>query len=182
MSRPPTPLHAAALRRAAFAVALLAQQRGVQVATAESCTGGRVAAALTALPGSSRFTPGGVVSYANEAKTLFLGVDPATIAAQGAVSEPVAVAMAQGLLDRLLGGRGCAVSITGVAGPDGGTVAKPVGTVWFALAVQGPQGPTLCAERHRFLGGREDIQLQASHMALALLASALARWPAPPRP
>ena len=106
---------------------------GRRIATAESCTAGLVAARLTDLPGSSDYVAGGVVAYSNEAKIQLLGVDPALIEAHGAVSEPVAEAMAAGALQRF--GADTAVAITGIAGPGGGTPEKPVGTVCFTVAL-----------------------------------------------
>ena len=99
--------------------------------TAESCTGGLLAARLTDRPGSSAYVAGGVVAYANEAKTELLGVEPELLASHGAVSEPVAEAMADGALNRF--GADTAIAITGIAGPGGGTDDKPVGTVCFTV-------------------------------------------------
>jgi nicotinamide-nucleotide amidase len=110
--------------------------RGWKLATAESCTGGLIAAALTSVAGSSDVVERGFVTYSNEAKAEMLGVPMAMIAAHGAVSEEVAAAMARGALARAH--VQIAVSVTGVAGPGGGTVAKPVGLVWFGRA--GPDG------------------------------------------
>jgi PncC family amidohydrolase len=109
---------------------------GRTVATAESCSGGLVADVLTEIPGSSASFRGGVVAYANEAKVELLGVDPALIERHGAVSAEVAVAMAEGARRRLA--TDVAVAVTGVAGPDGGTAAKPVGLVYICVA--GPDG------------------------------------------
>lgn len=109
------------------------QQRGWCLATAESCTGGLVAAACTALPGSSAWFERGFVTYSNAAKTELLGVDAALIVKDGAVSESVAAAMAIGALQHSKAQ--AALSITGIAGPDGGSMAKPVGTVCFGWAV-----------------------------------------------
>lgn len=111
------------------------QHRGWRVATAESCTGGLIAAACTELAGSSAWFERGFVTYSNEAKTELLGVEPALIAAHGAVSEAVALAMARGALARSRAD--LAVAVTGIAGPTGGSAAKPVGTVWFAWATPG---------------------------------------------
>lgn len=107
-------------------------ERGLTVALAESCTGGMVAAALTAVPGSSRYFRGGVVSYADEAKRDLLGVDAAVLAAHGAVSAQVARAMAEGARTRF--GASLAASVTGIAGPDGGSAAKPVGLTYVGVA------------------------------------------------
>ena len=113
----------------------LLSKRGWMLATAESCTGGMISAACTDLAGSSNWFERGFVSYSNDAKAELLGVDPVLIAAHGAVSEEVARAMAAGAVTR-----SCAqvsVAVTGVAGPTGGSRAKPVGTVWFAWNVDG---------------------------------------------
>ena len=115
----------------ALAQRLLAQ--GWMLATAESCTGGLIAAACTELAGSSHWFERGFVSYSNAAKAQMLGVDAALIAAHGAVSEPVARAMAQGAVQHA--SAQVALAVTGVAGPGGGSADKPVGTVWFAWAV-----------------------------------------------
>lgn len=141
-----------------------AAQRGLRVATAESCTGGLVAAALTAIAGSSSVMDRGFVTYSNEAKTEMLGVPPELIAAHGAVSPEVAMAMAEGALQN--SHAQLAVSITGIAGPGGGSADKPVGLVHFALARTG-QG-TLHAEHH-FAGDRDDVRLLAAQTALGLL-------------
>ncbi|MEQ1900467.1 MAG: CinA family protein [Devosia sp.] len=116
---------------AAETVATL-RTRKLTVATAESCTGGLIAGALTSIPGSSDVVYGGFVTYANAAKILMVGVSPELLREYGAVSEPVARAMAEGA--RLMGGVDIAVAVTGIAGPDGGSVAKPVGLVHFAVA------------------------------------------------
>lgn len=145
--------------------ALLAGRR---IATAESCTAGLIAARLTDRPGSSEYVAGGVVAYANEAKTGLLGVDPALIEAHGAVSEPVAEAMAEGALERF--GADTAVSVTGVAGPGGGTADKPVGLVCWSVKLAG--GRTLT--RQTVLpGDRADIRDRATTVALHLLRRAL---------
>lgn len=115
---------------AAYLVELLGE-RGLKVATAESCTGGSVSAAITSVPGASAVMQGAVVSYSNDVKTGVLGVDPAAIAAEGAVSAPVVEQMAAGVAR--LCGADCAIAISGVAGPGGGTPDKPVGTVWICI-------------------------------------------------
>ncbi len=124
----------ALLERAAALVAAC-RARGLVLATAESCTGGLVSALLTEVPGSSAAFDRGFATYSNEAKAEMLGVPPALIAAEGAVSEAVARAMAAGALARSRAD--VAVSVTGVAGPGGGTAAKPVGLVHFACARRG---------------------------------------------
>lgn len=138
-------------------------QKGLTLATAESCTGGLVAGAITDVPGASRVFTHGFVTYANEAKTQMLNVPETMLAEYGAVSEPVARAMAEGAKDRA--GADYAVSTTGIAGPEGGTAEKPVGTVWFGVA-----GPTGTQAYHKlFQGNRASIRLQAVMFALALL-------------
>jgi nicotinamide-nucleotide amidase len=140
-----------------------ARGRGVRIATAESCTGGLVGARLTEIPGSSDVYVGGVVAYANELKTGVLGVDPALVAEHGAVSGPVAMAMARGAVERL--GADAAVSVTGIAGPGGGSEAKPVGTIWYGVAYAG----AVAAHRTLLPGTRHDIRARAAQAALHLL-------------
>lgn len=134
--------------------------RGWRVATAESCTGGWIAKALTDVPGSSRWFEGGVVSYSNTSKAALLDVPRAVLAAEGAVSEATVRAMAEGARSRL--GAALAVAVSGIAGPDGGTPEKPVGTVWFAWAA--PSGTTV--ERRVFAGDRAAVR--GASVALAL--------------
>lgn len=157
------------IEAAARAVVAAAAARGVMIATAESCTGGLVAGALTAVPGSSAVVERGFVTYSNAAKTQMLDVPAALIDQHGAVSEAVARAMAEGAVAR--SGASLAVSITGVAGPGGGSDAKPVGLVHFALARRG------AATLHRVerFGdiGREAVRLASVRAALALLAGAV---------
>jgi len=137
------------------------RSRGLMLATAESCTGGLIAAACTELSGSSEWFERGFVSYSNAAKTALLGVPAALIAEHGAVSEPVARAMAAGAL---LNSRAqLSVAVTGVAGPTGGSADKPVGTVWLAWAT--PTGVT--AERCRFPGDRAAVRQATVVKALA---------------
>jgi nicotinamide-nucleotide amidase len=139
---------------------------GSTLATAESCTGGWIAKACTDLPGSSRWFLGGVVAYADAAKTALLGVPGAVLAGHGAVSEPVVRAMAQGALERLEAEYSIAVS--GVAGPDGGTPGKPVGTVWFAWARRGPGGSaTVATHCEQLPGDRESVRRWTVQRALA---------------
>ena len=139
----------------------------VTVATAESCTGGLVAGALTEVPGSSAVYVGGAVTYSDDLKTTLLGVDPALLRTFGAVSDAVAMAMASGARD--VTGAGLAVSVTGIAGPEGGTAGKPVGTVWFGVA--GAEG--VRAEMRRFGGDRHFVRERAVMTALDLLRRAL---------
>lgn len=135
--------------------------RGWMLATAESCTGGLIAASCTELAGSSAWFDRAVVSYSNEAKSELLGVDAALIAAHGAVSEPVARAMAEGVLARSKAQ--VAVAVTGIAGPGGGSPDKPVGTVWLAWACQGQ--PTRAAVQH-LAGDRAEVRRQTCVVAL----------------
>jgi nicotinamide-nucleotide amidase len=143
--------------------------RGWRLATAESCTGGLIAAACTAVSGSSDWFDRGVVSYSNEAKVDLLGVDPALIAAHGAVSEPVARAMAEGAIARSRAD--LALAVTGIAGPTGGTPDKPVGLVWLAWAQRGGATGAL---RLQLDGDRAGVRSQtvreALRQALALAA------------
>lgn len=159
------------IRAAAVDVLKVGDERGLTVATVESCTGGLVSGALTAIAGSSSVVLCGLVTYSNEAKTMLAGVPEALLEAHGAVSEPVARAMAEGGRQRL--GADLAVSITGVAGPGGGSEAKPVGLVHFACA--GPVG-TLHREKRFGDLGRDEIRRLSVLEALDLLKqSALAR-------
>ena len=128
------------------------------VATAESCTGGWIAKALTDVPGSSGCFGYGIVSYSNGAKESMLGVKSRTLAEHGAVSEPVVREMAEGTLR--LSGADISVAVSGVAGPDGGSQDKPVGTVWFAWSTRGPRGITTDTELQRFEGNRESVRMQ----------------------
>ncbi|MDT5107327.1 MAG: nicotinamide-nucleotide amidase [Mycobacterium sp.] len=141
---------------------------GRTIATAESCTAGMIAARLTDRPGSSDYVAGGVVSYSNQAKTELLGVDPALLEAHGAVSEPVAEAMASGALKRF--GADTAVATTGIAGPGGGTAEKPVGTVCFSVMLA--DGRTL-TRTLRLPGGRSDVRERSTTVAMHLLRRAL---------
>lgn len=133
--------------------------RGLTIAAAESCTGGLVAATITEVPGSSGYFLGGVVSYANDAKAALLGVPAAMLAAHGAVSAQVAVAMASGARARFAAA--LAVSITGVAGPDGGTDAKPVGLTYVGIADAGGTDVRRFAFTHDRAGNREAAAREA---------------------
>jgi nicotinamide-nucleotide amidase len=153
-----------ALIGAAFDVLAACKRAKLKIATAESCTGGLVAAALTEVPGSSEIVERGFVTYSNEAKEEMLAVSPALIRAFGAVSEPVARAMAEGAMAR--SHADMAVSITGIAGPGGGSLEKPVGLVHFGLARQGRATRTT----HRVFGGdRAMVRALAVEFALELL-------------
>ena len=143
--------------------------RGWKLATAESCTGGLIAAACTARAGSSDWFDRGFVTYSNAAKTELLGVDAPLIAAQGAVSEPVARAMAAGALARAP--VQVAVAVTGIAGPGGATPGKPVGTVWLALALADGR---VNAWRLQLAGDRAAVRAQTVHAALQAVLDELA--------
>ncbi|MBC7919300.1 MAG: CinA family protein [Rhodoferax sp.] len=138
-----------------------------QLATAESCTGGLIASLCTELPGSSAWLERGFVTYSNAAKSDMLGVDPGLIAEHGAVSEAVARAMAVGALAH--SHAQVALAVTGIAGPTGGSLAKPVGTVWFAWAT--PSG--LHSELQRFTGDRSAVRNAAALHSLRRLVDLL---------
>jgi nicotinamide-nucleotide amidase len=140
------------------------RRAGLRIATAESCTGGLVAAALTSIAGSSDVVERGFVTYTNDAKEQQLGVPRLALLAYGAVSEPVARAMAEGALRESLAD--VAVSVTGIAGPGGATSGKPVGLVHFGIARRGRDTQ---AERHVFPGDRDAVRDAALQVALALL-------------
>lgn len=151
-------------------VAELAKQltlHNALVGTAESCTGGGVAHAFTGVAGSSQWFNGGAVTYSNRLKQKLLGVSAQTLALHGAVSQPVAEEMVCGALTLLE--VDYAISITGVAGPGGGSEQKPVGTVWFAWA--GPN--SLCSEQQKFAGNRDSIREQATEYAILGLINIL---------
>jgi nicotinamide-nucleotide amidase len=142
--------------------AMLAERK-LTIAVAESCTGGLIMSRLTDVPGSSRYVERGVVSYSNASKVELLGVPEALIAAHGAVSDPVAAAMAEGVRSRSKVDIG--IGVTGIAGPDGGTPEKPVGTV--SIAAVTPGGSRV--RTFRFVGGREMVKFQASQAALDMI-------------
>jgi nicotinamide-nucleotide amidase len=150
--------------------------RGWHLASAESCTGGMIAAACTDLAGSSDWFERGVVSYSNEAKTALLGVPPGLLEQHGAVSEPVARAMAEGM--QRSSGADLAVAVTGIAGPAGGTPAKPVGTVAVAVAAGGETRSRL----FRFFGERELVKFQASQAGLDMVRRLLQGHATAPAP
>lgn len=145
-------------------VGLALKARGATITTAESCTGGWVAKTLTDIAGSSAWFERGFVTYSNEAKSQMIGVSEETLLDHGAVSEPVVVEMAIGALRAARADY--AISVSGIAGPDGGSVEKPVGTVWFGVASASGQGVT---QRECFAGDREAVRRQATAYALNLL-------------
>ena len=140
---------------------------GWMMATAESCTGGLIASQCTDLPGSSRWFDRGLVTYSNSAKSELLGVNASLIEAHGAVSEAVARAMAIGAVYR--SNARASVSVTGIAGPDGGTVAKPVGTVWFGWCIDG----LVYSECQLFSGTRQQVRQASCAHALVGLSQRL---------
>ncbi len=145
-----------------LAAVLLAEcrRRGLTLAVAESCTGGLIGSRVAAVSGASDVFLGGVIAYANEVKSGLLDVPPTVLAEHGAVSEPVVRAMVDGVLRRT--GASVAVAITGIAGPDGGTAEKPVGTVWFGFGANG----AIDAVRVGLPGSRHDVQARAAQAAL----------------
>lgn len=148
----------------------LVDHGNVTLVTAESLTGGGVSAALTAIPGTSSYFLGGIVAYSNPAKADLLRVSEAILENPGAVSEPCARAMAEGV--REVFGATFSVATTGLAGPGGETERKPVGLVY--IAASGPEGTTV--EEHRFDGDRESITEEAIHAALCLLHDRIRIW------
>jgi len=156
---------------AATRLLALCRARGWRLATAESCTGGLIAGALTEIAGSSDVVEGGFITYSNEAKTALVGVPPALFTQVGAVSPEVARAMAEGALTRLPAAH-LAVSATGIAGPGGATPGKPVGLVHFGLAQR--SGP-VTAHAQIFSGDRAEVRRQAVRYALALLDDAVVK-------
>jgi PncC family amidohydrolase len=166
------PLASSGIGAAAADLFAALAERGLRLACAESCTGGLVTAAITDIPGSSAVLWGGVVSYSNECKERLLGVKGEVLAANGAVSREVAAQMAEGVLAASgEGGADIALAITGIAGPDGGSEEKPVGTVWFAWRTRDGRGSEAC---ERFTGDRGAVRESAAMRALEG-ASKLAR-------
>lgn len=149
----------------------VASKNGLTIATAESCTGGGISAAITAIPGSSNVYIGGIISYADAAKINLLGVAKHTIKKHGAVSGQTAIAMAEGACKAL--STDLAISVTGIAGPTGGSADKPVGTVWIGLAMKS-QNTT---SRHFLFAdnGRENVRKDTIVEALNILVQALSR-------
>ena len=157
-------------RRLAEQLSAAAIAKGVRVATAESCTGGLLAATLTGLPGASEYFAGGVVAYANDVKIRHLGVDPGALDSQGAVSETVALEMAAGACRRFAAD--VAMAVTGIAGPGGGTDEKPVGTVWMAVGSSDGAGS---ARRMRFQGDRLAVRTRSVEQVLSMALELLGR-------
>jgi nicotinamide-nucleotide amidase len=156
-----------------LALADALRRRGWHLASAESCTGGLIAAACTAVAGSSDWFERGYVSYSNAAKAEMLGVDLDLIATHGAVSEAVVQAMALGAVQRA--GVELGVAVTGIAGPGGATPGKPVGTVWLAVAVRGAGADIMVrAERLQLAGDRSAVREQTVRQALCRLREAAA--------
>ena len=139
-------------------------QAGLTLATAESCTGGWIAKAITDIPGSSACLGYGLVTYSNAAKRSLLGVQPATLESFGAVSESTVREMAEGVLD--VSGANCSVAVSGIAGPSGGSAEKPVGTVWFAWSCKGENVIHTDAELHNLSGNRDAVRERAVVIAL----------------
>ena len=140
----------------------LCVRRGWKLAVAESCTGGLIGARLTSVPGSSSYFLGGVIAYSNDLKKNLLNVPAVLLDSEGAVSGPVAEAMARGVIAAT--GAHYGISVTGVAGPDGGTLEKPVGTVWVGVAL--PSGTT--SHMYSFTGNRDEVREQAALAAMEL--------------
>ena len=157
------------LRALALRVAAGLQSRRQLLVSAESCTGGWLGKVCTELPGSSEWYAGGAIVYSNELKQRVLGVRPGTLQAEGAVSEAVVREMAEGALQHLKGD--VSVAITGIAGPEGGSIEKPVGTVYFGI---GDRDETVSSVSH-FSGNRHSIQILAAHTGLNLLRLHLLR-------
>jgi nicotinamide-nucleotide amidase len=154
-------------------VGQMLRERGMTIAVAESCSGGLLASRLTDVPGSSDYVERGVVCYSNRAKTELAGVPGSLIEEHGAVSEPVAQAMATGIRDRAAASVG--VGITGIAGPGGGSPDKPVGTVAIAVGV----GDAMRVRTFQFLGGRDMVKFQSAQAAMNMLRLLLLKKDAP---
>ena len=157
----------ASLAAGARRLAAVASRLGLRVVTAESCTGGLLAKTITDVPGASAHYAGGVVSYANDLKVELLGVDPRVLEEHGAVSREVALGMATGARRRFAAD--LAMAVTGVAGPDGGTPEKPVGTVWFAVALA---DGSRTAGVERFPGDRAAVRDASVAAVLEMAAEA----------
>lgn len=149
----------------------LASEKNVTIATAESCTGGLIGAAITSISGSSKPFKGGIIAYDNSVKTKLLGVSPSVLGKYGAVSQKTAERMAAGVIERL--GVDMAVSVTGIAGPGGGSEDKPVGTVWMGLAVKTDDNINIKTTLHSFGDiGRNKVRDVTCYEALKALVEA----------
>ncbi|MCC6597416.1 MAG: CinA family protein [Alphaproteobacteria bacterium] len=146
----------------------LLKQKNMMLASAESCTGGLFSAVMTGNAGASTVFERGFITYSNEAKKEMLGVSEETLQTYGAVSGETAEAMARGVIER--SHAGLAISITGIAGPDGGSAEKPVGLVYFGFALKGGSSGSI---EGRFTGGREQIRIAAASAALIHLINVL---------
>src|SRR5512146_1995909 len=177
MSGEPSVSSDAELYRLADVVGGELREAGWHIVTAESCTAGWIAKALTDVPGSSQWVDSGYVTYSNTAKSRDLGVSTRTLADHGAVSEATVREMANGALRAA--GVEMASAVSGIAGPDGGTAEKPVGTVWFAAATPEAQGPRAVCELRHFGGDRDQVRRHAVdhalRLALRLLRAGLGR-------
>ena len=167
MSGVPSAISDAQLYALAEAVGRELQAAGWHVVTAESCTAGWITKALTDVPGSSQWVHAGYVTYSNTAKMRDVGVSALTLEEHGAVSQETVREMANGAL-RVTGVE-VAVAVSGIAGPDGGTAEKPVGTVWFAIASPAARGPAAVCELRHFAGDRDQVRRQSVDYALRIL-------------
>lgn len=156
------------MRELAEKIFRLALEKKIKIAVAESCTGGQLSAALTSIPGASGFFERGFITYSNESKIESLGVPVSLLERHGAVSEETALAMAEGALTR--SHAHIAASVTGIAGPDGGSKDKPVGLVYIGIAAK---GAAAYATKNNYSGARAEIQAQAVETALAQLIAAI---------
>lgn len=154
------------LRQLAEEVGRSARAAGWRIVTVESCTAGWIAKALTDIPGSSQWVDSGYVTYSNTAKMRDVGVAARTLAEHGAVSEATVREMANGALRAT--GVEMAIAVSGIAGPDGGTAEKPVGTVWFGIATPEAQGAAAVCERRHFTGDRDQVRRESVEYALRL--------------
>lgn len=157
------------LYRLAEEVGRAARAAGWRIVTAESCTAGWIAKALTDVPGSSQWVDSGYVTYSNSAKVRDVGVSPRTLDEHGAVSEATVREMANGALRA--SGVEMAIAVSGIAGPDGGTAEKPVGTVWFGVATPEERGQAAVCELRHFAGDRDEVRRQSVNHALRLALS-----------
>lgn len=162
------------IEQAAAALGAALKSQHLVLATAESCTAGGIGYAVTLIPGSSGWFDRGYVTYSNESKMQMLGVSAAYLRDFGAVSEPVARAMAMGALSP--GAANAAIAVTGVAGPDGGSAAKPVGTVCFAWALRRESVPWVRTETRHFSGGRANVRTQSIIVALEVMTAIVASF------